>query len=190
MHGGELYTHITDMVTIDMVSRIRFVRRSHAHPSTQGPVFRSGPNELSFDSSRSLRDIYAASQEVIGKPDIWQCFSVDPSEPTILSTVDNEEHKFKHRTISEMFSLRRAAGNEERMRPHIDHFIDLLGAGEHDLQDLCNWLSLDIISDLLYGDSLSLLRSAEFRWVVSAYRNMSRWVMTVCILEETPVHAV
>lgn len=117
---------------------------------------------------------------MIGKPDTWECFTVDPSEPTILSTVDDEIHKFKHQTISRMFSSGTAdPRNEDRMRPYIDHFIDLLGVGEHDLQDLCNWLSLDIISDLLYDEPFDMLHSAEMRWVGPAYRNMSRWIMTV-----------
>ncbi|CAG8237977.1 unnamed protein product [Penicillium olsonii] len=162
-------------------------RRCH---DRYGPVFRSSVNELSFETPKGLDDIYTGSHEVIGKPDRWQCFSVDPREPTILSTVNNEQHRFKHQIISKIFASGMTSRNEARMRPHIDRFLEQLGAGDHDVQDLCDWLSLDIISDLLYGESLSLLCSAEYRWVGPAYRHMSRWIMTVSVLGHTPVGLV
>ncbi|KAJ5751534.1 cytochrome P450 monooxygenase [Penicillium nucicola] len=152
-----------------------------AHVGIAGPVYRSGPNELSFESLESLQDIYTAKPGVIGKPDIWKCLSVDTSAPNILSTVNDEEHRFKHQTISTMFSSHTMCRNEDRMKPYIDHFVDLLGAPGQDLQELCNWLSLDIISDLLYHDSFNMLKSAELRWIMAAYRIMSRWAMTCMV---------
>ncbi|KAJ6125917.1 hypothetical protein N7471_010410 [Penicillium samsonianum] len=60
--GGVLCTLITGAATIDMIAP--------THLGIVGPVFRSGPNELSFKSPQILRDIYVANQDVTDKPDI------------------------------------------------------------------------------------------------------------------------
>ena len=144
-----------------------------------GPVFRSGPNELSFQSLKSLHDIYKAKEDNVGKPDTWKIFSMESSEPTILSSLDDGEHAFKHRTISAMLAPGVMRNVEQQILSYIATFVDRLGDGDHDIQDLCNWLSFDIISELLYGESFNLLQLPELRWIPRAYTAMSRWIMTV-----------
>ncbi|KAJ5117730.1 hypothetical protein N7448_011362 [Penicillium atrosanguineum] len=106
---------------------------------------------------------------------------MDSSDPTILSTLDDGEHAFKHRTISTMLAPGVMRNVEQQILPYIATFVDRLGESDHDIQDLCNWLSFDIISDLLYGESFNLLQLPELRWLPEAYTAMSRWIMTCMV---------
>lgn len=47
------------------------------------------------------------------------------------------------------------------------------------LEELCEWLSFDVISDLLYSQSCDMLRNSRLRWIPDAYKVMSRRSMIV-----------
>lgn len=118
---------------------------------------------------------------MISKPGIWEALSASRRTPNILSAVDDAVHNFKRRTISKMFfgySLKQIEG---RISGRLNHFVDLLvkPGPKHDLQDLCDWLSFDIISDLLYSESCDMLQRPEFRWIPCAYKIMSQRSMVV-----------
>lgn len=146
-----------------------------------GSIIRSGPNELSFNSYSCMREIYK-NTAAVGKPDIWQALSASRRTPNILSSVDDSTHRFKRQTISKMFTGRYMKQVEDCVSYHSKVFVTQLAkpGPRFELQELCDWLSFDVISDLLYGQSCDMLQNSRLRWIPEAYKVMSRRSMIVC----------
>lgn len=128
-----------------------------------------------------MREIYK-NTTAVGKPEVWQALSASRRTPNILSSVDASVHKFKRQTISKMFSAACMKQVEDCVSYHSKVFVNQLAISgpKLELQDLCDWLSFDIISDLLYSRSCDMLQSSRLRWIPKAYKVMSRRSLIVC----------
>lgn len=76
---------------------------------------------------------------------------------------------------------------EPRVLEHVDRFVEVLGGGGEgkgggerdgwcdavDVARVANWMTLDIISDLVFGSSASLLQDPKYRWFADAIATMS-----------------
>ena len=87
-------------------------------------------------------------------------------------------------------------GMEPRIVALIEKFVALLGEGANDeaqspdhegwspprsFQVKADWLTFDVMSDLLYGKPLGLLDSPDARWLPSSFRKISQLAATVCV---------
>ena len=68
---------------------------------TSGPVYRLGPNRLSFNSSTALQDIYGLKANV-QKAKFYLAFS--PGKLNTHNTIDKVLHARKRRVMSHAFS--------------------------------------------------------------------------------------
>lgn len=141
-----------------------------------GTYFRSGPNEVSFHSAEAMQVIYKLGV----KPDIWCTFSTSGDRTTVLSERDTAAHKFKRGRISKMFSDLNMGAVERQVMQHITEFVELLGEQKHSIQDLCDWLSFDVISGLLFSQRSDMLKSATHRPISVAYTSINLRCLVVC----------
>jgi len=61
---------------------------------------------------------------------------------------------------------------------------------KRDMSDYTTWMTLDVITDLLYGETLDLLRSDKYRWIPNAFRMVQWRNLIVSPLTEGPASIV
>ena len=131
-----------------------------------GPVVRISPNQLSFCTSASWRDIHGHKPG--GKPFLksswYEQFPDDPRQ--IVSEPNPVRHAAMRKTLSHGFSATALIAQEDR----VHHFVDLLIAqiGKHctqapgDMTKWYNYATFDVIGELAFGESFGCLESGEY----------------------------
>jgi hypothetical protein len=115
--------------------------------------------------------------------------------PNLISATDKTLHGFKRRVISQTLTEESLKSMEPRIVARIEKFVELLGEGANDedspelegwtprssLQAQADWLTFDVMSDLLFGKSLGLLDSPDARWLPSVVRKIAQLAATVSV---------
>ena len=128
-----------------------------------GTVVRISPNQLSFSTSASWKDIHGhkPGRKPFLKGSWYEQFPEDPHQ--IVSESDPVRHAAMRKTLSHGFSATALASQEDR----IQHFVNLLicRIEEHctqapgDMTKWYNYTTFDIIGELTFGDSFGCLDS-------------------------------
>lgn len=133
-----------------------------------GPVVRTAPNDLSFNSAASWRDIYGFRQG--HKPFIKSGFydgGVFADQAlSIISERDPVEHGQMRKFLSHAFSERSLKAQEALIVEVVDEFVAQLGkVASNDVGiDVTSWYNLttfDIIGSLAFGESFNGVKSGE-----------------------------
>ncbi|KAJ8128639.1 hypothetical protein O1611_g4997 [Lasiodiplodia mahajangana] len=135
-----------------------------------GPVVRTAPDELSFDTSQSFKDIYGFRQG--HKPFIKSKFYEGGTfaargVSSIISERDPTRHGEMRRLLAHAFSLTSLKEQEELIARSIDRFIELVKAktcekGEvFDIAKGYERMAFDIIGDLAFGQNFGALETDE-----------------------------
>lgn len=135
-----------------------------------GPVVRTAPNELSFNSVGSWKDIYGFRQGHLPfiKSPFYDGGSFADQAHSIVSERDPAIHGTMRKYLSHAFSDRSLKEQEDLVGEIVDEFITQLGlnsSGEEGL-DIVFWFNLttfDIIGSLAFGESFEGLKSGELR---------------------------
>ena len=106
--------------------------------------------------------------------------------------------RFKRKAHAQFLGGKNLEQLEDRVLGHVDVFVDVLDPrrGDDDAQRtigewstpvnlarVTNWLTLDIITDLVLGVKSALLTDAQNRWFAKAIQTMSwRGVLVRCFL--------
>ncbi|SPJ79087.1 related to isotrichodermin C-15 hydroxylase (cytochrome P-450 monooxygenase CYP65A1) [Fusarium torulosum] len=131
-----------------------------------GDVVRVATNELSFASPAAYSDIYNhASKDRVLFPKDEVFYTVDSSvtRPSILFAIDAQDHRSQRRSLSHAFSAKALRDNGESVQAHVKLLIEQLGqkAGPGtdgaNMSEVFNWLTFDIIGDLVFGESFDAL---------------------------------
>jgi hypothetical protein len=113
--------------------------------------------------------------------------------PNLISATDKTLHGFKRRVISQTLTEESLKSMEPRIVARIEKFVELLGEGANDspelegwtsrssLQAQADWLTFDVMSDLLFGKSLGLLDCPDARWLPSVVRKIAQLAATVSV---------
>ncbi|KAH0035830.1 benzoate 4-monooxygenase cytochrome P450, partial [Aureobasidium melanogenum] len=147
-----------------------------------GPVVRTSPNELSFSSSQSWKDIYGSrpGHQVFRKSPFYEGASFDGKTLSIISETDSANHKKMRAQLSNAFSDKSLRDQERLITEPIDLFIDQIGKKGDCPQgiDIVMWFNLmtfDIIGSLAFGESFGGLESAKFHeWIQLAVGSMKK----------------
>ncbi|KAG9527480.1 benzoate 4-monooxygenase cytochrome P450, partial [Aureobasidium melanogenum] len=147
-----------------------------------GPVVRTSPNELSFSSSQSWKDIYGSrpGHQVFRKSPFYEGASFDGKTLSIISETDPANHKKMRAQLSNAFSDKSLRDQERLITEPIDLFIDQIGKKGDCPQgiDIVMWFNLmtfDIIGSLAFGESFGGLESAKFHeWIQLAVGSMKQ----------------
>ncbi|KAI2463952.1 putative cytochrome P450 [Annulohypoxylon bovei var. microspora] len=132
-----------------------------------GPVVRVAPNELSFNTAQSFRDIYGfrPGHETFPKSIFYEGGSfAAKGVHSIVSERDPAIHAQMRRLLSHAFSNSSLLEQEELVADSVDRFVRLMMAkvGQRvDIADLYERMAFDIIGNLAFGETFSALEKEE-----------------------------
>lgn len=91
-----------------------------------GPVYRYGPNQLSFNTAKSLTDIYGPKANV-QKASYYKAFVVDDDGAlNVFNTIDKKSHATKRRLVQPAFSERAIKSMEGSILDNIRKWCTIL----------------------------------------------------------------
>ncbi|KAL1845939.1 hypothetical protein Daus18300_014399 [Diaporthe australafricana] len=139
-----------------------------------GDVVRVGPNELSFASPESFKDIYGHAKtpdQRFLKTDMY-----DNGEPPRVSTArDPVVHAQQRKTLSNAFSAKALRDQEDIVQQYVDLFVEKLdqwgesGKKAINITPAYNWLMFDIIGDLSFGESFGSIEDGKEPFWISMF---------------------
>ncbi|KAL4788259.1 benzoate 4-monooxygenase cytochrome P450 [Aspergillus varians] len=138
-----------------------------------GPVVRVAPNELSFNTSSSWRDIYGVRKSVdpFIKSEFYAGGSFAAEAQSIISERDPKSHAEMRKYLASSFSDRSLKSQEPLVADAVDRFVEKLGqAGQcPEGTDLVMWFNLttfDIIGSLAFGQDFGgIVSGTQHFWV-------------------------
>ena len=123
-------------------------------------MVRTAPNELSFNTARSWRDIYGSRQghRPFIKSGFYEGGSFAEQYGSIVSERDPIKHGHMRRSLAHAFSYRALAEQESSIQGIIDRLMGRLQDFEakDEAFDIVRWfnmLTFDIIGDLAFGET-------------------------------------
>jgi cytochrome P450 len=138
-----------------------------------GPVVRTGPTTLSFNTAQGFRDIYGFRPGVPQFPKDPKVYgsSLMPTRNAVGGFLDNEAHSRQRRLLAHGFSDRAIRDLEPRLTVFIDLFISRLRDQAHQRKavNIKAWLefaAFDITGDLMFGETFDCLRDSQLHpWI-------------------------
>ncbi|KAF4555864.1 Cytochrome P450-like protein 83 [Elsinoe fawcettii] len=158
---------------------------------TYGHVVRFGPNELSFNTSTSWKDIYG--HRIGGKAALQKDLAFYGEEPLTGSRsiidADDDNHARMRRILSHSFSDKALKEQEPVFKEWTDLLIKKLrehaenNPGEStDMVKRWNCATFDIMADLTFAESLGMLEGGEYSpWVKTIYDNVKLGTRLRCL---------
>ncbi|PVH97982.1 putative cytochrome P450 [Periconia macrospinosa] len=151
-----------------------------------GPVVRTAPNELSFNTAKSWKDIYDFRQghQTFVKSDFYEGGSFADQCGSIVSERDVNRHSKMRRDLSHAFSQRSLTEQEALISGVVDDFITqlgLVGAAGVNIVDWFTMATFDIIGDLAFGETFSGIKSAQKHpWIARIEGAMMQGALADC----------
>jgi cytochrome P450 len=142
---------------------------------------RTAPNELSFNSAQSWKDIYGFRQnhKTFIKSDFYDGGSfTGRGVHSIVSERGVDEHAQMRRYLSHAFSDRSLSEQEELIAKSIDKFVGKLGAAGakssgFDIGKGYEMMTFDIIGDLAFGETFGGLEKGRYSFFFCLVRAMA-----------------
>lgn len=143
-----------------------------------GKVVRIAPNELSFSDTAAWKDIHGHRTQGELPLEKWKSF-YRPMEdlPIDIVNAPREEHAILRRKLAHGFSDRNLREQEPMIAKYIDLFIQRLhGQSEGGKQtvDICAWfnfMTFDVIGDLVFGEPFGCLEQSDLHpWVEAIFQ--------------------
>ncbi|KAJ5945534.1 Short-chain dehydrogenase/reductase SDR [Penicillium verhagenii] len=137
----------------------------------RGPVVRTAPNELSFNTAQSWKDIYGSRQghQTFVKSDFYDGGSFADRVHSIVSERDPIEHGIMRRYLAHAFSDQSLTEQEPLIANIIDRFVQQVGvkgSTGFDLGKGFEMMTFDIIGDLAFGETFRGVETFEVHpWV-------------------------
>ena len=140
----------------------------HKLHQQHGPVVRVAPNELSFNTHKSWKDIYAkrAGHKTFIKSDFYDGGNFAAEAHSIVSERDPHKHDKMRSYLRGVFSDQYLREQESLISDIIDQFITIIGEKGSSIDgiDIVMWFNLatfDIIGSLAFGESFGGIRSGK-----------------------------
>ena len=123
-----------------------------------GPVVRTAPNELSFNTAQSWRDIYdfRLGHKTFVKSEFYEGGSFADQCGSIVSERDPGAHGKMRKDLSHAFSQKSLSEQEFIIARAVDKFIEKIQKDADEELDIVLWFNIvtfDIIGELAFGDS-------------------------------------
>lgn len=157
-----------------------------------GDVVRIGPNELSFASTSSWKEIYGHASK--GRSTFLKSDFYDPrEEPHLANARDPIEHSTQRRALSAAFSAKALRDQEAVIHQYVDMFMAQLGklAGATtkgvDIPAAFNWLTFDIIGDLTFGESFDAVKDWKTHPWISVIVDSVFWTNIINMRNKVPL---
>ncbi|KAF8867357.1 cytochrome P450 [Acephala macrosclerotiorum] len=162
-YPGPVIAKVTDLYSV------YYAWKGHRHIDFQkchekyGPVFRYGPNRLSFNTHTALHTIYTPKAN-IRKSDFYKIL-ISPAGPSILAAIPDDMHARKKRVLSQAFSEKALRSIEECILLHTREFCEKLSASPEPV-NMSRWstyLTGDVLGEVCFGQSFSMLKEKTNR---------------------------
>ncbi|KAI1499842.1 putative cytochrome P450 [Biscogniauxia marginata] len=137
-----------------------------------GDVVRIAPNELSFATIQSFKDIYgppSKSRKLFPKSDRFYDIGIT----NIAFEMDPEKHAKQYKMFAPAFRASALRSQEHVIQEHVDLFISQLhrkGASTGESLNMAlwlEWLTFDIIGELTFGESFNAVRETKSHYWVT-----------------------
>ncbi|GAB1315322.1 hypothetical protein MFIFM68171_05532 [Madurella fahalii] len=141
-----------------------------------GPVFRSAPNRLVFNTVTALHDIYLNPN--VNKARIYNQTQFNKHK-NIFGTLDRDRHKHKRKVYGQVLSSQSLRIFEPIMSHEIDIFLQQLLKADGspiNMSPQCERLTADIAGQLAFGQPLHTQTQEKNRIFPKAMTNMNRIV--------------
>lgn len=145
---------------------VNWTTRLHAR---YGNVVRVEPDELSFTNPSAWSEIFM-SRPPLPKPEIGTIQNVNGVRP-IVHELKPEDHSRQRKVLSHAFSIKALKMQEYILQKYVDLIVKRFGElatskMEIDISDWYEFITFDIIGDLVFGDSFGSLEKAEYHpWI-------------------------
>lgn len=168
-YPGPLLARLTEWVDVYYTfTGDRHLIHAAAHEK-YGDFVRISPNTLSVNTATGLKDIYGFKANA-RKSDWYAGLTAIPGVYSTHSSISKAEHSTKRRIMSHAFSEAALRSMEPQMTAIIDQWITKLGSPTTtwDMAEWTNYLSLDVLGKLCFGESFNTITSPTNRWVIDA----------------------
>ncbi|TDZ61724.1 Cytochrome P450 monooxygenase BOT4 [Colletotrichum trifolii] len=153
-----------------------------------GPVVRVAPNELSFSTAASWRDIYGPRKgvEPLVKSDFYDGGNFASESLSIVSERDPRKHAEMRRYLSGAFSDRSLKSQEPLVAACVDELVGKLGeagrgGGGANVVMWFNLVTFDIIGSLAFGDDFGgVEQGKEHFWVAIVTKSLRLGALADC----------
>lgn len=138
-----------------------------------GKYVRYRPNAIVFNTAAALHDIYRRPG-IFAKSKGYSCMV--HRAPNTFTILGGRDHARRRRILAQGLSEKALRDYEPRILEHISKFCKVLGADASqvawsqpkDMSCWCNYLSFDIMSDVVFGAKYDLLCSETYRYICEA----------------------
>jgi cytochrome P450 len=134
MGGKQPYKILELHEKYGMFLSIQSKHRLACSEKSQGPMVRIAPNELSFNTSQSWRDIYAARKDHLPfiKSEFYEGGNFAAESLSIVSERDPKKHAHMRKYLANAFGDRSLREQESLIQEVVDELIEKLAEfGEH-----------------------------------------------------------
>ena len=154
-----------------------------------GPIVRTGPTSLSFNTAQGFKDVYGFRQGVPQFPKDPKVYgsTLLAARDAIVGFLDNETHSRHRRLMSHGFSDRALREQEARIVHFIDLFISRLRDLAHKGQDVdirtwLNFTTFDITGDLMFAETFDCLQDSQLHpWIGMIFTSIKSNAMLTAI---------
>ena len=154
-----------------------------------GPIVRTGPATLSFNTAQGFKDVYGFRQGVSQFPKDPKVYGspMMSTRNAIGGFLDNETHSRHRRLMSHGFSDRALREQETRIVHFIDLFISRLRDLAHKGQDVdirtwLNFTTFDITGDLMFAETFDCLQDSQLHpWIGMIFTSIKSNAMLTAI---------
>lgn len=158
-----------------------------------GDVVRIAPNELSFCSVQSYKDIYGHATK--GRSPFLKSSWYENADkvPGIVSTRDPMDHRKQRQSLALSFSAKSLRAQEDVIHQYVNLFIEQIGklGGPNtqgiNIPEAFNWLTFDIIGDLAFGESFDAVATGKTNYWVSIILDGTYWSMLTGLRKRVPL---
>ena len=132
-----------------------------------GPVFRVSPNELSFASVGSWKDIYGhqpAGKETLPKSEFYDMYGSGFKSLCIGSERNPLKHRKMKSSLTAAFSTKALQEQEHIVDKIINRFLDKIQENEGNGMNVTKWYEMfafDILGEMAFGDSFGSLERGQ-----------------------------
>ncbi|EFQ92167.1 hypothetical protein P3342_010328 [Pyrenophora teres f. teres] len=149
-----------------------------------GPIVRYSPNQLNFNTAEALKEIYISGAKSFQKSPNYRVLRHGAANT--LTMINKEEHARRRRIVSQGLSDAAVRFHEPTLMAHIQKCFALL-SGTDEPKNVASWfnyLSFDIMADVVFGMQYNLLGSTANRAIPDAIEQSN---VRVSVLLQSPV---
>ncbi|KAI1339861.1 putative cytochrome P450 [Xylariaceae sp. FL0016] len=141
-------------------------KRLHEAHKKYGDIVRIAPNELSFATMQSFKDIYgppSKTRKLFPKSDLFY----DVGVRNLVFEMDPNEHAKLYKLFAPAFRTSALRSQEHVIHEHMDIFLNQLrrlgteGGKSINIAAWLEWLTFDIIGQLTFGESFHEVANAK-----------------------------